>query len=95
MSASYCTTVEMKPDTAIVVEQKRFYVPAVLRSTCPTCGARYERDLEAAYLSEPPCGVPFTERLYCQNGDCAGVWNVSLRLDVRTELTALPTSGAP
>lgn len=79
------TSVEMTSDGAITIEKKRFYVPAILRSVCPSCEVPYKRDLNDQYLSYPPCNVPFREHLYC--GECDHEWDVDLRLDVRVTLS--------
>lgn len=73
---------------AIELEVKRFYVPGhVLKTKCPKCGSKYERDFGDEYLSYPTAGVTFSEHLCCyaQKDDgsyCEHEWEVDLRLDI-------------
>ena len=76
--------VEMQ-EGAIGLEVKRFYVPAVLRTKCPKCGADHERDFADRYLSYPVANEPFDEDLYCPEEGCGHEWTARLRLVLRLE----------
>ena len=92
-------TVEMKTNRAYAIEEKRFYVPAIIRDICPRCGAPFERDLDERYLSYPPCGVPFTLQLACSaeaDGKyCDYEWAARLQLNLSVELITLPMPTGP
>lgn len=87
-------TVEMKDKRSITVDEKHFYVPAIIRDTCPECGTAFERDLGKHCLSFPPCGVPFNEQLCCgakiDGKFCDHEWEVTLQLNISVELIAVP-----
>lgn len=54
---------------------KRTYLSGItVRSTCPGCGAPYERDLGYSPLSYPKVGVPFVLHGYCTQ--CSHEWDV-------------------
>lgn len=78
--------IESKPGVAKVIHEKRCYVPVVLRGTCPACGGEFSRDFDDQYLSEPPCGVPFKEGMWCPR--CDHEWTEMLQLDVTLRVLA-------
>lgn len=81
---------EPKPGAVKLVTEKRCYMPVVLRGECPNCHGEYSRDFDDTYLTEPPCGVPFGETMWCPR--CEHEWDVTLRLDVTLSLVA-PSEG--
>ena len=80
----------------ITIDEKRFYVPAIIKDTCPKCGAAYERDLNEQYLSYPPCNVPFNLTMDCyaevDGKPCGAEWEIPVRLDVQVSLVLLTGS---
>lgn len=80
------------------IDVKRFYVPAVIRWTCASCGQAREQDLGDHYLSYPTANADFTHALWCgatvmidgKETDCQAEHKVKLHLELRLRLAESP-----
>jgi len=54
-------------DKPFEIEVKRFYFPAILYATCPTCGKECAKNGNGDYLSYPKANTPTKVYFYCQS----------------------------
>lgn len=73
-------TITPKNTAGFEIEDKRFHIPFVFSSPCPSCGEVHERDLSGGdYLAYPKLGKTKCG-FYCE--DCDKDWSESFILGI-------------
>lgn len=74
------------------LEVKRCYLPFMLKTQCPNCGAAIEHDISEHYLTRPLLNQPFDCDLHHECSDDGEYvdheWSVCLSLNVALEHVA-------
>jgi len=76
-------TLELK-EVKFEFDIKRFHVPYVLKTKCPKCGKKIERDYSDMYYLMFPRIGQVQENFWCD--ECDHEWSILLNLNVSLEL---------
>ena len=67
------------------LDDKRCYLPLVIKTKCQTCKEELVRDFNDDYLSYPDLSKPVEVGFYCENCESEYYFNVDLKITATME----------